>query len=96
MDTVDDVDEDEAFINELIALHPNDEDIIVEDIESMEDYASRTAVAAPIITTTSAANDNSEDNNYDGVRKISFWVFSFPSYRLIMIFIITYLVVHSE
>ena len=33
MDTVDDIDEDEAFINELMALHPNDEDIVVEDIE---------------------------------------------------------------
>lgn len=75
METVDDIDEDEAFINELIALHPNDEDIIVEDIESIEDYASRTAATAESITT---ANDNSEDNNYDGVRKISFWVFSFP------------------
>lgn len=34
MATVDDVNEDEAFISELMALHPNDEDIVVEDLET--------------------------------------------------------------
>lgn len=32
-ETLDDVDEDEAFISELMAMHPNDEDIVVEDLE---------------------------------------------------------------
>lgn len=34
MATLDDVDDDEAFINELMAMHPNDEDIVVEDLEN--------------------------------------------------------------
>lgn len=34
-ETFDDVDEDEAFINELMAMHPNDEDLIVEDLEAI-------------------------------------------------------------
>jgi hypothetical protein len=33
MATLDDVDEDEAFIMELMAMHPNDDDIIVEDLD---------------------------------------------------------------
>lgn len=33
--TFDDVDEDEAFINELMAMHPNDDDIVVEDLEEI-------------------------------------------------------------
>lgn len=33
MATLDDIDEDEAFINELMAMHPNDDDIVVEDLE---------------------------------------------------------------
>lgn len=33
METFDDVDEDEAFITELMALHPIDADIVVEDLE---------------------------------------------------------------
>jgi hypothetical protein len=32
-ETLDDVDDDEAFISELMAMHPNDEDIQVEDLE---------------------------------------------------------------
>lgn len=33
MGTLDDVDEDEAFIMELMAMHPNDDDIVVEDLD---------------------------------------------------------------
>lgn len=33
MATLDDIDEDEAFIMELMAMHPNDDDLIVEDLE---------------------------------------------------------------
>lgn len=33
METLDDIDDDEAFINELMAMHPNDEDLVVEDLE---------------------------------------------------------------
>jgi hypothetical protein len=33
MATLDDVDDDEAFITELMAMHPNDDDILVEDLE---------------------------------------------------------------
>lgn len=36
MATLDDIDDDEAFINELMAMHPNDEDIVVEDLEGVE------------------------------------------------------------
>lgn len=35
METFDDVDEDEAFITELMALHPIDADIVVEDLEEV-------------------------------------------------------------
>ena len=35
METLDDVDDEEAFINELMALHPNDDDIVVEDLENV-------------------------------------------------------------
>lgn len=31
-----DPDEDEAFISELLAIHPNDDDLIVEDLEAVE------------------------------------------------------------
>lgn len=33
MATLDDVDEDEAFIMELMAMHPHEDDLIVEDLE---------------------------------------------------------------
>lgn len=33
VETFDDVNDDEAFISELMALHPNDADIVVEDLE---------------------------------------------------------------
>lgn len=33
METLDDVDDEETFINELMAIHPNDEDVVVEDLE---------------------------------------------------------------
>lgn len=74
MDTVDDIDEDEAFINELMALHPNDEDIVVEDMEAL-DYGRTTA--------NDDVEVNNNENNDDGVRKkIVFWVYF--SYRLII------------
>lgn len=59
MDTVDDIDEDEAFINELMALHPNDEDLIVEDIEFNNNEADQLSI------TQETVNDNNSD---DGVR----------------------------
>lgn len=37
MSTLDDVDDDEAFIHELMAMHPNDDDIVVEDLEAKDD-----------------------------------------------------------
>lgn len=33
MSTFDDIDEDEIFICDLMAMHPNDEDLVVEDLE---------------------------------------------------------------
>lgn len=60
MDTVDDIDEDEAFINELMALHPNDEDIVVEDMEALN-YGRTTA--------NDDVEVNNNENNDDGVRK---------------------------
>lgn len=75
MDTVDDIDEDEAFINELMALHPNDEDIVVEDIEAL-DYSSgaRTTTTIEAIDDIEDNNNNNNEDNDDGVRKIVFWV----------------------
>lgn len=61
MDTVDDIDEDEAFINELMALHPNDEDLIVEDIEFSNNEADQ------LSNTQETVNDNNSDES-DGVR----------------------------
>jgi hypothetical protein len=61
MDTVDDIDEDEAFINELMALHPNDEDLIVEDIEFSNNEADQ------LPNTQETVNDNTNDES-DGVR----------------------------
>jgi hypothetical protein len=63
MDTVDDIDEDEAFINELMALHPNDEDIIVEDLEFR---------AAPNDNNNTISSDNNSD--LDGVRNVCYCV----------------------
>lgn len=37
MQTLDDVDEDEAFIHDLMAMHPNDEDLVVVDLEELLD-----------------------------------------------------------
>ena len=61
MDTVDDIDDDEAFINELMALHPNDEDLIVEDIEFSNNEADQ------LSNTQETVNDNNSDES-DGVR----------------------------
>lgn len=36
MSTFDDVDDDEAFICDLMAMHPNDDDIVVEDLEEID------------------------------------------------------------
>lgn len=53
-ETFDDVDEDEAFINELMAMHPNDDDLVIEDLETISiivtapDYVD----AIPVIVTT--------------------------------------------
>lgn len=64
-DTVDDIDEDEAFINELIALHPNDEDIIVEDIEATDYNMPTTTLAAltPSIEASIIDRETINDNN---------------------------------
>lgn len=40
METLDDVDENEAFINDLMAMHPNDDDIVVEDLEEVDEHAA--------------------------------------------------------
>lgn len=36
MATLDDINEDDAFIIELMAMHPNDDDIVVDDIEDVD------------------------------------------------------------
>lgn len=72
MDTVDDIDEDEAFINELMALHPNDEDIIVEDIENLPPPSIEDAIIdhATVSDINNVNADENDDNNNvdDGVR----------------------------
>jgi hypothetical protein len=40
METLDDVDDDEAFIMELMSMHPNDDDIVVEDLDLDEAESS--------------------------------------------------------
>lgn len=40
MDTIYDVDEDEAFINDLMSMHPNGDDLVVEDLEVTEALTS--------------------------------------------------------
>jgi hypothetical protein len=69
MDSVDDIDEDEAFISELMALHPNDEDIIVEDIEFSRNDNDNDADRA---TQETASDDNNvdDDKSEDGVREL--------------------------
>ncbi|KAG5677964.1 hypothetical protein PVAND_007676 [Polypedilum vanderplanki] len=62
MNTVDDIDEDEAFINELMALHPNDEDIVVEDLEFNSDQS-----ASVINDNEINDDDDEEDGQQDGV-----------------------------
>jgi hypothetical protein len=61
MDTIDDIDEDEAFINELMALHPNDDDIIVEDLEAIEATNNDDDVMPNV-------QDTENNNDSDGVR----------------------------
>lgn len=81
METLDDVDEDEAFISELMAMHPNDEEIRVEDLEGdgdlltiQEGLRTTEGVETPEIIlipedliTPEPPQDNDEDG--DGVRK---------------------------
>lgn len=72
MDTVDDIDADEAFISELMAIHPNDEDIVVEDIEFTP---TNLDLPPPIddieqdIVNNPDENEINEDDVDDGVRE---------------------------
>lgn len=71
MNSVDDIDEDEAFINELMALHPNDEDIIVEDVEfssSINNESDQSSTVQQVVVTDDT-NDPDEDES-DGVRDL--------------------------
>ena len=68
--TLDDVDDDEAFISDLMAMHPNDEDIEIVDLES--DVDLRTIQEA--LMTTEDIIDIPEpppDVDEDGVRKFA-------------------------
>lgn len=64
-ETFDDVDEDEAFINELMALHPNDEDIVVEDLEE-----AAPAFPVPLIVTPLDPSSEGEEATEDGVSEV--------------------------
>lgn len=86
MDTIDDIDEDETFINELMALHPNDEDIIVEDIEANEynNLPPSSSIDASVIDQETINNVNTESNYNNNnnsvedsvrIQKSVFWVF---------------------
>lgn len=49
MATLDDVDEDEAFIMELMSMHPNDDDIVVEDLSLDGSSVEETPANIPTI-----------------------------------------------
>jgi hypothetical protein len=53
-ETFDDVDEDEAFINDLMAMHPNDDDLVIEDLDTVSIIvtAPENLDDIPIIVTT--------------------------------------------
>jgi hypothetical protein len=73
MNSVDDIDEDEAFINELIAIHRTEDDIVVEDLESID------------FNNLNASENNqavSNDGDEDGVRN----VYKKPQSGLIVVF----------
>lgn len=61
MSTLDDVDDDEAFISDLMAMHPNDDDIVIEDLEEIDE-----ALPPPIEDIQVPERDEATE---DGVRK---------------------------
>lgn len=60
MSTIEDVDEDEAFICELMAMYPNDEDIVVEDLEEVGSAETPTGAVYDV--------PEGEEATEDGVR----------------------------
>lgn len=76
MSTFDDVDDDEAFICDLMAMHPNDDDIVVEDLEEEIDQIDPPSVEMHDVA-------EGEEATEDGVRldKCS-WLCSYRSLLL--------------
>ncbi len=70
MDTVDDIDEDEIFINELMAMHPNEEDVIVEDIENNSQETEHGEMEESLPSEESVNDEGNVENSDDGVRNI--------------------------
>lgn len=68
--TLDDVDDDEAFISELMAMHPNDEDIEIVDLESDGDLRT---IQEGLLTTADVIDITEPplDDDEDGVRKFA-------------------------
>lgn len=61
MSTFDEIDDDEAFICDLMAMHPNDDDIVVEDLEEIDQ------IDPPSVDTHDVPEDG-EATEDDGVR----------------------------
>lgn len=71
MGTLDDVDDDEAFISDLMAMHPNDDDIVVEDLEEIDEAVSESGHvqdSAPVESTLDVTDRR--ESTEDGVRQI--------------------------
>ena len=76
--TLDDVDDDEAFISELMAMHPNDEDIESVDLEGDGDLRTiqeGLLTTADVIDTPEPPPDDDEDGvrKFAGVSAIALW-----------------------
>jgi hypothetical protein len=72
MATLDDVDEDEAFILELMSMHPNDDDIIIEDL-SIEESVDET----PVTNIPTIFIDHFNNGEVSDVRNTNKFVCSF-------------------
>lgn len=77
MATLDDIDEDEAFISELMAMHPNDEDLVVEDLEEAGEIVNVSEIEVENVQAAEAAIE--DVRHFNGAL-----LCSFPLYRYLL------------
>lgn len=92
MRTLGDEDDDELFLAELLAIHPNDQDIVVEDLEQVDppevDFSDEPGIALEHLESPTDGVEEAQEAEEDGVSTLmqvfavslsavaSFWSFS--------------------